>query len=65
MSRRVEGHGDQPCPSGVGTLEAVASAQQRRVLQRTLGERVCSRWPLCGGYDDATVDEMLCMQLRG
>lgn len=38
VSRRVGGHGDRPSQSGLHTLEAVASAQRRLVLQRKLTE---------------------------
>ena len=37
MSRGVDRHGDRPSQSGVQSLEAVASAQRRSVLQRNLG----------------------------
>ena len=62
VSRRVHRHGDRPSQCGAHTLEAVASAQRRVVLQRTPGKEESYGWLLRGGGDDATVDEMLCMQ---
>jgi hypothetical protein len=47
VSRRVHGHGNRPSQTGGHTLEAVASAQQRFMLQRNLG----NKYPMDGRFE--------------